>query len=343
MEGKSKFSIHVVVHQDMNIAFDLIDSFQNLVNRRLADLELLVYFSDCSDAFYNQLTGRIGDLWSCKSFKGENIGFAAANNFLAARSCGRYLVFLNPDCRLVEADFDDLEGQLSERTQIVAFKQVVGDIHAPVSNSTHKFLDGITTDLFFFAQQSTSRNRFQYADGAAFAVDRQVWNLVGGFDTNLFMYLEDVDFCLSAKTFGAYVVYSRKFLVRHHSGASSKGGLSLASESRHVTSISRRELTESNTLYLGIKHFSYVTLLVWLPFWILQFLATFVMYTLAMDLGHMRSMARAAKRASRLITFALRKHKMTRHSIRDDINNISHFSKIPSKYIFWKEHGIPKS
>jgi GT2 family glycosyltransferase len=53
------------------------------------------------------------------------------------------------------------------------------------------------------------------ASGAALLVRRRVFERIGLFDTAYFMYLEDVDFSLRAKTAGFRVVLSPKAIAWH--------------------------------------------------------------------------------------------------------------------------------
>lgn len=100
----------------------------------------------------------------------DNIGFAAAANALAARGKDPIVVFVNPDGApkagcfdLLEAAFDDPDVVAAEPSQGEAW---VG---------------------------TPSADRLTWLSGACLAVRRSAFDSVGGFDTRMFMYGEDVD------------------------------------------------------------------------------------------------------------------------------------------------------
>lgn len=57
--------------------------------------------------------------------------------------------------------------------------------------------------------------------GAFMLINKRVFNKIGYFDENFFMYLEDVDFCIRARKAGYKVIYSPQASAMHEGGASS--------------------------------------------------------------------------------------------------------------------------
>lgn len=98
---------------------------------------------------------------------GDNIGFAAAANELAARGSGRYLLFVNPDGDLDPGALDALERTLSEP----------GVVAAEASQGP-EWDRGLEPD---------------WLSGACLAVRRDAFERVGGFEPRFFLYSEDVE------------------------------------------------------------------------------------------------------------------------------------------------------
>jgi N-acetylglucosaminyl-diphospho-decaprenol L-rhamnosyltransferase len=64
--------------------------------------------------------------------------------------------------------------------------------------------------------------RVDWISGACFAIRRSVFDQLGGFDEQYFMYLEEVDLCHRARSIGAAVVYEPLARVLHVGGVSTK-------------------------------------------------------------------------------------------------------------------------
>ncbi len=61
-----------------------------------------------------------------------------------------------------------------------------------------------------------------WVSGACFAVRRQAWEELGGFDESYFMYAEDMDLCWRARRAGWDVVYEPGAVVTHLQGVSTR-------------------------------------------------------------------------------------------------------------------------
>jgi N-acetylglucosaminyl-diphospho-decaprenol L-rhamnosyltransferase len=65
-----------------------------------------------------------------------------------------------------------------------------------------------------------SARRVDWVSGACFAIRRDVFTQLGGFNEDYFMYLEDVDICKRAWDLGVAVGYEPDALVTHVQGVS---------------------------------------------------------------------------------------------------------------------------
>jgi GT2 family glycosyltransferase len=148
-----------------------------------------------------------------------NIGFAAANNRAAALAEGDFLAFLNPDTR-VEPDWllPLLQVLESDRTVgAVTPSLVFGDARDTLNacgNEVH--LSGITY-CRDYGGPATDGPPVEVGaiSGAAFAIRKDLFLKVGGFEERFFLYFEDTDLSLRLRCTGLRsmaVPYSR---VRH--------------------------------------------------------------------------------------------------------------------------------
>ena len=155
---------------------------------------------------------------------GANVGFAAGNNAGARIARGRTLVFLNNDTIAAPDWLACLAGALAERPACaMATSRIVrlgdpsrvdsaGDGYLRPGGAFKWGHGGRSEDY------AVSREVFG-ACGAAFAVRREVFEELGGFDESFFMVYEDVDFSYRAQLRGYRCWYAADASVRHAGSA----------------------------------------------------------------------------------------------------------------------------
>jgi len=83
-----------------------------------------------------------------------------------------------------------------------------------------------------------------WVSGGAFAIKKDLFEKIHGFDENFFMYFEDVDLCRRASSVGGKILYLPQFTIRHFGG-----------QSYDDTRKQKVEYYQSQDYYLK-KHFS---------------------------------------------------------------------------------------
>ena len=170
----------------------------------------------------------------------ENLGFAGANNLGFNHSQGSYLLFLNPDTEVIGTAismmFSSLQSihdagavggrllntDLSVQTSCIQpFPTVLNqilDIEFLKTRFPKVKLWGIKP-LFF---SDGKPEEVEVVCGACIMVKRKVFELVGMFSTDYFMYTEDIDLCYKIHQAGYNVYYINDSGIIHHGGGSSK-------------------------------------------------------------------------------------------------------------------------
>jgi len=205
---------------------------------RDVSLEVIVVDSGSFDGCGEMLTREFPAVKFIQS--GKNIGFARANNLGALSAGGQYLWFLNPDTELKENCVRILMGKLAVLPQ-------AGAIGCKLLNSDRS-LQASCVQAFptVFNQVINSeylRRRFPYwkiwgnailranpprteqvevLSGACIMARREVFNAVGGFTEQYFMYGEDADLCFKIARAGHAVYYTPETSIVHYGGGCSR-------------------------------------------------------------------------------------------------------------------------
>jgi GT2 family glycosyltransferase len=167
----------------------------------------------------------------------ENSGFPKGNNIGVAAAQGDYICILNPDTVVAEDTF----------TKVIAFaekQQNLGIVGVKLIDGTGNFLPeskrGVPTPFVAFTKitglyklspklfgkyyaQHLSENQTGEVDilvGAFMVMKRELYNEIGGFDEDCFMYSDDIDFSYMALKKGKSNYYFHETTVIHYKGES---------------------------------------------------------------------------------------------------------------------------
>jgi GT2 family glycosyltransferase len=183
----------------------------------------------------------------------ENRGYGHALNRGCELAKGDYLLLLNADVLLPP---DSLERLVS------LAESSPNTIFSPHTYLPDGSLDTIGNQMHYTALTSRSRMLSETCtlSGAALFVSNQVWQSLGGFDEDYFLYHEDTDFCLRARLLGIALAPCDVGLVIH--------------DSPFTLDSQKFYLLERNRLMLLCKLYQTKTLLKLLPALCLTSLAT---------------------------------------------------------------------
>lgn len=166
----------------------------------------------------------------------DNAGFARACNVGAARCRAPYVLFLNPDARLMAGGIDGcvrfLESREGRDVGIVGAQLV--DARGEVQRSSARFptfrtylghallLDRVMPRVFppHFMREFDHRSSrdVDQVIGAFFLVRRDLFSRLGGFDERFFVYFEEVDFAWRARAAGWRSRFLADVMAYHKGG-----------------------------------------------------------------------------------------------------------------------------
>lgn len=187
-----KLSIIIVSYNNIDILNDCLQSIKK--HNDIGDcLEVIV--SDNSDN--NTVVDFVREKYSwVKTVKNSNIGFGTGNNRGFEVSTGEYLLFLNPDTIIIEPIFKFAIEQFQRDPQLVLFGiQLMNK--SMKTNPSFYFIDrhGIIYTLLEKMCRSVGCyiDGKMYIAGADLFVRRNIFEVAGKFDENIFMYNEEPD------------------------------------------------------------------------------------------------------------------------------------------------------
>jgi GT2 family glycosyltransferase len=170
----------------------------------------------------------------------QNVGFARANNLGFRVSSGRNLLFLNPDTKVLDDAILQMVTALESSTTIgaVGCRLLNGDLTLQTScvqrfpTIFNQLMDiewlrrvfptlGLWGMAPLFARESVSTADVQVVSGACVMVKRTVFEQIGWFSTDYFLYTEDIDLCYKIHRANVRVCYVGDAQVIHYGGGSS--------------------------------------------------------------------------------------------------------------------------
>jgi len=137
----------------------------------------------------------------------ENLGFGRGNNLAARQARGSYLAFLNADTVVETGWLEALIKALTSDARIgLATSKILllGDAQRINACGNDVHITGITLcrGMGLARTNLDSVKEVSAVSGAAFAMRRDLFEKLGGFDGSFFMYMEDTDLSWRARLAG---------------------------------------------------------------------------------------------------------------------------------------------
>ena len=159
----------------------------------------------------------------------ENLGFAKGCNLGASRASGEYLLFLNSDTEVKDRGFLKMIEFLNGNEKIGILGGKLRNIDGSIQKSCGKFYDLFNLLLMLLGFERFGFLRFNPKDsqkvdwvsGANLMMKADVFNNIGRFAKEMFMYMEDMELCFRAKTKGFDTYFYKEVEVIHKERGSS--------------------------------------------------------------------------------------------------------------------------
>lgn len=162
----------------------------------------------------------------------QNAGFGRACNQGVQQAVGKFIIFMNNDMLPELGWLENLTGifDLEDNVGIAGSKLVYPDDtiqHAGIEFH-YRIKDDRPLPWPYHLYRGLPRTNPQVSSvqdhsavtGAGLCIPRELFNKVGGFDEQYFLYFEDLDLCMSVRDTGKRVVFCPASVLIHYEGQS---------------------------------------------------------------------------------------------------------------------------
>ncbi len=230
MKSKIDLSIIIVSFNTKKLLDDCLNSiFQSLKDTQIR-YEVIVVDNNSTDGSLDLIERKYAKVKLVKNK--QNLGFGAANNQGVAVAAGETILLLNSDIRVINRSIELLyEKFMREKEEMIVGGKLFNFTGTPQPSCGPAYtLPNIILALFFKGDYLNltrySPNKDQQVDwimGACMMLRKATFTTLGGFDTGIFMYMEEIDLLYRAKKQGIKVKYFHEPRF-YHAGAGSSGG-----------------------------------------------------------------------------------------------------------------------
>jgi GT2 family glycosyltransferase len=201
-----------VIIVTFNSADCIVACVESVLAQSGVSFEVIVVDNASADSTQEKLNGL-----KCRVISSaENLGFGRGNNLGFAASSGRYVYLLNPDARLAE------KNSLMELCRRMDTNPRWGMAGTLVLSADGKSESPPATS--YPAQRHVHRDfsklpgSIAWIIGASMIIRRELYEKLGGFDPEFFLYSEETDFCLRLRELGFEIGHVTEVTVSHIGG-----------------------------------------------------------------------------------------------------------------------------
>ncbi len=204
-------SIIIVTYNQEEYIEECLNSINN------DSFEIIVVDNYSSDATMDIIEKKYPEVKLIKNK--ENYGYGSAVNIGVQNSKGKYVVILNPDTKLMKDSIQKLTTPLDKKNNLITIPKVViyGENKINTCSNVEHF-----TGLTFTRGLGEDINKFNKTEilgglsGVCFAMERELFLEIGGFDENIFLYMEDAELSWNINSKGLDILYVPNSVIYHH-------------------------------------------------------------------------------------------------------------------------------
>ena len=254
-----ELSFLILTYNSENYIEPLFDSLLSKISKEVKDgtYEIIVVDNASTDGTANKVNKyQATHIRFIQS--GENGGYAKGINLAAKHAHGKYLIVINPDSTLLEADFKRLVKDFDSDSTLGIGGFVLQN-HAGIREKTAgKFYNFLSFLLFAGGLEDVAGIRFSpkemvtvdYVSGGFVVFRRSVFEQLNGFDEDYFMYVEDMDICYRAKKAGFKTMFLPYCSIVHKGQGSSSREFAIVNIYKGLTLFYKKHRSFMEELYI---------------------------------------------------------------------------------------------
>ena len=230
--SRQNLTVVIVSFMSENVIHDCIQSIPK-------DIKIIVVDNNSHDDSCSLIANQYPEIKLIQN--SENVGFSSAVNIGVQASNSKNILLLNPDTIVHEYAIQSLYEALIKDKQVGIVGAKIIDSNGVFQLSSRRAFPSFLTSFFqiiglsylFPKSKFFSKYNYTYIDdnilhevdsvsGACMIFERDLYNKIGGFDEDYFLFFEETDFCIKAKKIGQKIIYNPDALVIHYRGESMK-------------------------------------------------------------------------------------------------------------------------
>lgn len=219
---KPDISVIIVSYNTKELTLQTI---QTLLDTSPLTLEIIVVDNNSSDGSADAVKKQFPNTFVFAATK--NHGFGGGNNLGATHATADYLAFINSDTIANASSLSPLVSYLTAHPKCgIAAPLILLDDAKTVQLFSYGDEPSLAS-LILRAQHTsnsitpeTDPQPVDWVTGAAFAMRRDLFTQLNGFDENIFMYFEDMDLCRRTRESGYSVTLVPQATIIHLGGKS---------------------------------------------------------------------------------------------------------------------------
>jgi len=230
----------------------IVECIQSLLDQNRNKIDIIISDNGSKDDSVEFIRKRFPSIKIIEN--GENLGFGSAINRGLGLAKGDYLLFLNSDLKLHSKCVGELAKVLESDSNVGGTIPKI--LHIDQQNTINSLgilinYTGIAYPNLLGQKDPGYQEPFESACGGIFMLRREVYEMVGGFDEDLFLYHEDHDLSWRIRLAGWHLKVAPQAIMYHHYKFN-KGVLKYYS-------------SEKNRLYILLKNMEIKTLALIFP------------------------------------------------------------------------------
>ncbi len=188
----------------------------------------------------------------------ENVGFSKGCNTGAKNAKGDILLFLNNDTEVRDRSLQGMLDYIRGNKSVDILGGKLSNIDGSEQACVGKFYKPLSAVMLLLGLQrfgAISRNprhisAVDWVKGGCMMVKRHVFENLGGFDEQIFMYIEDMEFCYRAKIKGYGVYFYPHATILHEDQGSSSRSFAVVNIYQNLLYFYKKHRSKEEYLFL---------------------------------------------------------------------------------------------